>query len=101
MDLALADQTDLQKRYRPQPPCPEGCRECDRGHAEKVVANENLEWSRISCNMKKPKWVFDGRGLVDVEGMENLGFRVEVIGKAGSRSWLHGEQYPLSTTADL
>lgn len=40
--------------------------------------------------MQKPKWVFDGRGLVDVAGMEKLGFRVEVIGKAGSGSRLHG-----------
>ncbi len=60
---------------------------------EEVIANENLEWERIAYSMRKPKWVFDGRGLVDVEGMEKLGFRVEVIGKAagGSRSRLHGE----------
>lgn len=60
---------------------------------EEVVANENLEWARIAYQMKKPKWVFDGRGLVDVGEMEKLGFRVEVIGKAGSRSRLHGMFY--------
>ena len=58
---------------------------------EEIIASENVEWARIAYQMKKPKWVFDGRGLVDVEEMEKLGFRVEVIGKAGSRSRLHGE----------
>ena len=56
-----------------------------------MIANENVEWARIAYQMKKPKWVFDGRGLVDVAEMEKLGFRIEVIGKAGSRSRLHGE----------
>jgi UDPglucose 6-dehydrogenase len=50
-----------------------------------------MQWVRISERMKMPKWVFDGRGLVDVKGMEKLGFRVEVIGRAGSRSPLEGE----------
>jgi UDPglucose 6-dehydrogenase len=55
------------------------------------MASENLEWARIAYHMRKPKWVFDGRGLVNVEEMEKLGFRVEVIGKAGTRSLLHGK----------
>lgn len=85
--------TDPLNRYLPEPACAEGCRDCERGQAEEVIASENIEWDRIAYQMKKPKWVFDGRGLVDVVEMEKLGFRVEVIGKAagGSRSRLHGE----------
>jgi len=83
--------TDPLNRYLPEPPCPDGCRDCERGQVEEVIASENVEWARIAYQMKKPKWVFDGRGLVDVVEMEKLGFRVEVIGKAGSRSRLHGK----------
>ncbi|PVH71427.1 nucleotide sugar dehydrogenase [Cadophora sp. DSE1049] len=82
--------TDPFNRYLPEPPCAEGCRDCERGSVDEAVARENLEWARIAYQMRKPKWVFDGRGLVDVVEMEKLGFRVEVIGKAGSRSRLHG-----------
>jgi UDPglucose 6-dehydrogenase len=83
--------TDSLNRYLPEPACAEVCRDCEREQAEEVIASENVEWGRIAYQMKKPKWVFDGRGLVDVGEMEKLGFRVEVIGKAGSRSRLHGE----------
>jgi UDPglucose 6-dehydrogenase len=65
--------------------------DCRRGEKEETQANESLDWVRISELAKKPKWVFDGRGLVDVKGMEKLGFRVEVIGRVGSRSPLEGE----------
>lgn len=77
-------------RYLAEPSCPEGCLECKRERTQEAQANESVDWVRISEHMKKPKWVFDGRGLVDVKGLENLGFRVEVIGKAGSRSPLEG-----------
>ncbi|KAH9207039.1 UDP-glucose 6-dehydrogenase [Leptodontidium sp. 2 PMI_412] len=89
-DLEPPLDTDPLNRYLPEPACAEGCRDCERGSVEEVIASENLEWARIAYQMKKPKWVFDGRGLVDVVEMEKLGFRVEVIGKAGSRSRLHG-----------
>jgi UDPglucose 6-dehydrogenase len=49
----------------------------------------------LTCKqMKNPKWVFDGRGIVNVAEMEKLGFRVEAIGRAGSRSHLHGVYTP-------
>jgi UDPglucose 6-dehydrogenase len=81
---------DPSGRYLDEPPCGEGCRDCERGMAEEVIAGENVEWARIAYQMKKPKWVFDGRGIVDVKGMEKLGFRVEAIGRASTRSRLHG-----------
>jgi len=87
--LEASEPTGTQNLYFEQPSCAEGCRDCERGMAE-VIAAENVEWARIAYGMKKPKWVFDGRGIVEVSGMEKLGFRVEVIGRAGSRSRLHG-----------
>ncbi|KAH7382008.1 hypothetical protein BKA64DRAFT_218369 [Cadophora sp. MPI-SDFR-AT-0126] len=89
-DLEPPLNTDPLNRYLPEPACAEGCRECERESVDVVSARENLEWARIAYQMRKPKWVFDGRGLVDVGEMEKLGLRVEVIGKAGSRSRLHG-----------
>ena len=83
------DQVD--DRFEPEPSCPEGCLECARGEEGATKAAENVDWVRIADVMKKPRWVFDGRGLVDVKVMEELGFRVEAIGRAGSRSPLEGE----------
>ncbi|KUJ13837.1 nucleotide sugar dehydrogenase [Mollisia scopiformis] len=101
-ELAPPLSTDPLNRYLPEPECPAGCRDCERGQVEEVIANENIEWERISYGMRKPKWVFDGRGLVDVVGMEKLGFRVEGIGKAagGSRSRLHGECFSIIVRAE-
>ena len=45
-----------------------------------------LNWARISESMRKPKYVFDGRNMLDHKGLEDLGFRVEAIGKASRRS---------------
>lgn len=85
------DNADPLNRYVSEPSCTEDCLDCKRGPKEESQANENVDWARISEKMKKPKWVFDGRGLVDVKGMEKLGFRVEAIGRVGSRSPLEGE----------
>jgi UDPglucose 6-dehydrogenase len=35
--------------------------------------------------MKDPKWVFDGRGLLDVSEMEKLGVRVDAVGRRTSK----------------
>ena len=53
----------------------------------------SLDWARIAGAMRKPRVVFDGRGILDAEKLEELGFRVEVIGRASSihtHSLLHG-----------
>lgn len=70
--------------------CEDDCRECSRGHNEKRTYGGRIDWEQISESMKKPKWVFDGRGLVDRPNMEQLGFRVEAIGQVGLQSKLNG-----------
>lgn len=45
-----------------------------------------LDWARIASSMRKPKFVFDGRGILDAEQLEKLGFHVEAIGRASSTS---------------
>ena len=81
--------SDPLARFEAEPSCLEGCQDCETAHGKAVLAHENVEWARIAYHMRNPKWVFDGRGIVDVDGMEKLGFRVETIGKAGTRSRLN------------
>ena len=83
---------DPLNRYVEEPSCAAGCIDCARDLEEEKGASENLDWAQVGRYMQKPKWVFDGRGLVDIKEMEKLGFRVEGIGKTNSRSRLHGKQ---------
>lgn len=80
--VRLDPQNDHLGRFREEPQCPEDCKDCKRGHHEEEQANENVDWKEIARLMRQPRWVFDGRGVVDQKGMEKLGFRVESIGKA-------------------
>lgn len=41
-----------------------------------------MDWTRIAELMVRPSFVFDGRNVVDAAKLEDLGFRVECIGKA-------------------
>ena len=51
-------------------------------HAREVG---RLNWARIAQGMRKPRFVFDGRNMLDHQKLEDLGFRVEAIGKAGRK----------------
>ena len=44
-----------------------------------------LDWSRIAENMRKPRFVFDCRNILDVHKLRDLGFIVESIGKSTCR----------------
>ena len=56
--------------------------------AERTVSSKQvrLDWARVARDMRKPKYVFDGRGMLDAAELEALGFRVEVIGRASAVS---------------
>lgn len=45
-----------------------------------------LDWARIAQGMRKPRFVFDGRNMLDHQKLEDLGFRVEAIGKASRKA---------------
>lgn len=64
----------------PQDTCPADCTDC-RSNSSRPAMLEQLEWARIAYNMKDPKLVFDGRGVLDVKEMERLGVRVDAIGR--------------------
>jgi UDPglucose 6-dehydrogenase len=86
---------DPLQRFETEPPCNVECQICEgenREEMEKTVVlskeaglagkgKDRLDWARIAYHLQKPKWVFDGRGVVDVAEMSGLGVRVESIGR--------------------
>ncbi|OCL04605.1 nucleotide sugar dehydrogenase [Glonium stellatum] len=79
--------SDPLSRLFDQAECTLDCVYCENARqADSVKVSESVDWARIAYNMKEPKWVFDGRNIVDAKEMGGLGFRVESMGKAGTRS---------------
>ncbi|KIW12874.1 hypothetical protein PV08_08061 [Exophiala spinifera] len=81
----------LRVKLGPIPSCPEDCPDC-KSRCSSPISKEPVEWARIVYNMRDPKWVFDGRGVLDVDALEKLGdVRVDVVGRwrpeDGGRSW--------------
>lgn len=54
--------------------------------APKAQHAGRLDWAQIARGMRKPAFVFDGRNMLDHKKLEDLGFRVEAIGKASTGS---------------
>lgn len=58
---------------------------CKNAHAIAVLTEwdefKTYDWQQIYDNMKKPAFVFDGRGILNKEALETIGFQVYVIGK--------------------
>jgi len=82
----LASQTHMKdplERFSPSPDCEEGCQKCRDGDGVVDVKKETerFDWSRIAYRLEKPKWVFDGRGVVDKGFMAGLGVTVQGIGR--------------------
>ncbi|KAK4160405.1 putative UDP-glucose protein [Cladorrhinum sp. PSN259] len=67
-------------RLRPLKACPEDCAHCAVGvggaHLE-----EPVDWVEAASMMQEPRWVFDGRNVVNRLELEGLGFKVRGIGK--------------------
>ena len=41
---------------------------------------KDIDYENAFKNMIKPSWVFDGRGLLDREKIEEIGFKFKSIG---------------------
>ncbi|GFP55989.1 hypothetical protein ACSS6W_006189 [Trichoderma asperelloides] len=85
---------DPLDRFNVEPDCDEDCPDCIQareseengfatgmGSAEEYKPKERLDWVRIAETMAKPRWVFDGRGVIDSREMVKLGVRVESVGR--------------------
>ncbi|KAI0394157.1 nucleotide sugar dehydrogenase [Xylariaceae sp. FL0594] len=85
----------LVQRACDEPSCADGCAECkhieSRGdtRAELSSGSRGLEdvedWRRMIDSMAKPRWLFDGRGIIDPKEMAKLNIRVESIGRRSLR----------------
>jgi len=76
---AEAPSDDPLGRLKPLPPCPKDCSQCGRGGREQ--AQEMVNWVEAADMMQEPRWVFDGRNIVNHLELQRLGFRVRGIGK--------------------
>jgi len=87
--------SDPVERFVAEPPCAADCPDCvleaasvAAGHAFGLIAEghsvrERLDWARVAHRMKEPKWVFDGRGVLELQYMAKLGVRLESVGRKG------------------
>ncbi|WP_010522377.1 UDP binding domain-containing protein, partial [Aquimarina agarivorans] len=57
---------------------------CKNSHAIAVMTEwdefKTYDWQKIYDNMQKPAFIFDGRNLLDVTKLEEIGFKVYSIG---------------------
>lgn len=80
---------DPLNRFYDEPKCASDCPDCEmeaegfRLH-EEYKARDRLDWAKIAYHMKPPKWVFDGRGVLDARRLSKLGVRLESVGRPGA-----------------
>ena len=58
---------------------------CKNAHAIAVLTEwdefKSYDWERIYKNMMKPAFIFDGRGILNIDELSNIGFILYSIGK--------------------
>jgi len=92
--VQTSDSDDPLGRFNTEPDCASDCPDCRRerealetghsvgmGSAGEYKPKARLDWPRISTSMNKPKWLFDGRGVIDAREMNKLGIRFESVGR--------------------
>ncbi|KAK3682242.1 hypothetical protein B0T22DRAFT_386703 [Podospora appendiculata] len=79
-DISAASDNPLG-RLKPLSPCPEGCSHCGTGAGSTPDGGEMVDWVEVASMMQEPRWVFDGRNVVNLLELEGLGFKVRGIGK--------------------
>lgn len=80
-----------QERLNDEPDCAADCPDCKRENGKEnadrklsdALPKQQVDWDRIAESMGTPKWLFDGRCIIDIKKMTKLGIRVESIGSAG------------------
>lgn len=83
------EHDDPLQRLQGKPPCEDNCPDCNalarthsrRGNQTKRKNEGRLHWDIIAGLLKEPKWVFDGKGVIDPVKLDQLGLKVESIGR--------------------
>lgn len=73
-------------RLLPEADCPSDCSDC-RTKSLGMKEGETVDWEEVATIMREPRWVFDGRNIVDGPALEKLGFRVRGVGKGLTASF--------------
>ena len=68
-------------RLKPLPLCAEDDSQMSGDPRDHTRDDSAVDWAEVADMMQEPRWVFDGRNVVDVEELKRLGFRVRGIGK--------------------
>ncbi len=71
---------DPLNRFIPETECPSDCADC-RAKRVGMKEGETVDWEEVATLMREPKWVFDGRNVVNGPQLEKLGFQVRGVGK--------------------
>ncbi|KAJ2898764.1 nucleotide sugar dehydrogenase [Zalerion maritima] len=71
---------DPMGRFVPEAECLPDCVDC-RSKEVGMKEGETVDWEEVATMMREPRWVFDGRNIVDGPKLEKLGFRVRGVGK--------------------
>lgn len=91
-EITEAEEPEQEEQsFNPEPPCAADCPDCEieKGSTVPLAVlktyrpQAQLDWPRIGASMRQPKWLFDGRCIIDMREMGRLGIRVESIGSAG------------------
>jgi UDPglucose 6-dehydrogenase len=65
----------------PLPQCAATCQHCTSAESTTFVElNQRLDWARISKHMKHPRYVLDGRGILEERVMKGFGVDLEGLG---------------------
>ncbi|KAL2130107.1 hypothetical protein VTI74DRAFT_6886 [Chaetomium olivicolor] len=75
-----ASSDDPLGRLKPLPPCQADCSHCGRSQTG-AQGQDAVDWIEVAGMMQEPRWVFDGRNVVNHVELQGLGFRVRGIGK--------------------
>lgn len=86
LSMSSTSRSDPLQRLYAEPACDTDCPDCRlerNGQApnEGYKPTKKVDWVKIGYHMKRPRWVFDGRGVLDVKEMEKLGFHVVRVGR--------------------
>jgi UDPglucose 6-dehydrogenase len=73
-------QEDPLNRFTPEAECSADCTDCLAKQAG-MKDGETVDWQEVASLMQEPRWVFEGRNVVDGPQLEKLGFRVRGVGK--------------------
>lgn len=97
LKVFLSSKSDSDSVYRdslgrlyPEQACEENCVKCEQREKTHSREQRSIDWKRIVTGMNAPRWIFDGRGVVDRAELEkigkDIGAEIRIVG-VGRQEW--------------